>query len=81
MTAVIWNDEKGVHMLTDMHRPPAEGNFCVEHGKAKSMSFLQISLGTCATLTEGTMDIYAVSWRTWKWTKSIFALLGLNYTE
>jgi hypothetical protein len=28
--AVLWRDTRGVHMLTSMHCPPVEGNFCDE---------------------------------------------------
>jgi len=28
MTAVVWKDKRDVHMLTNIHDPPKEGNFC-----------------------------------------------------
>jgi hypothetical protein len=31
LTAMIWKDKGNVNMLTNIH-PPAEGNFCDEHG-------------------------------------------------
>jgi hypothetical protein len=27
-TAVVWKDKQNVNTLTNMHHPPAEGNFC-----------------------------------------------------
>jgi hypothetical protein len=35
LTAVIWKEESDVHILTKMHRPPAEGSFHDKHGKAQ----------------------------------------------
>jgi hypothetical protein len=32
---MIWEDRQSVHILMNMCRPPAEGNFCEEHGKAQ----------------------------------------------
>jgi hypothetical protein len=34
MTVLVWKDKRDVHVLTNMHCPPAEGNFCDEHGNA-----------------------------------------------
>jgi hypothetical protein len=28
MTAVAWKDEQNIKILTNMHRPPPEGNIC-----------------------------------------------------
>lgn len=28
ITAVVWKDNHDMHMLTDIHDPLAEGNFC-----------------------------------------------------
>ncbi|GFG33441.1 hypothetical protein Cfor_12401 [Coptotermes formosanus] len=30
LTAVVWKDKRNVHMLTNIHVAPAEGNFCNE---------------------------------------------------
>jgi len=32
---VIWKDKQDVHILMNMHTPPAEGNFHDEHEKAQ----------------------------------------------
>jgi hypothetical protein len=33
-TAKVWKDKRDVYMLTNIHNPPAEGNFCDESGNA-----------------------------------------------
>jgi hypothetical protein len=35
LTEMIWKDKQDVYTLTDMHRPPTQGNLCDEHGKCK----------------------------------------------
>jgi len=35
LTAVICEDKQDMNMLTNMHRPPREGNFCNEHVNAQ----------------------------------------------
>src|SRR5215510_5163482 len=32
LTAVVWRDKRDVGMLTNIHVPPSNGNFCDEHG-------------------------------------------------
>jgi hypothetical protein len=32
MTAVVWKNNCDVHIRTNIHDPPAEGNFCDESG-------------------------------------------------
>ena len=34
LTAILWRDKRNVHILTNMHDAPAEGNFCDDNGKA-----------------------------------------------
>jgi hypothetical protein len=31
LASVVWKDKGNVNMLTNMHRPPAESNFCDEY--------------------------------------------------
>jgi len=33
MTAIVWKDKLHVNILTNMHSPTMEGNFCDEHGQ------------------------------------------------
>jgi hypothetical protein len=34
MTALVWKDGRDIHMLTNLHIPPAEGSFCDKHENA-----------------------------------------------
>jgi len=34
LTAVMWKDKRDVCLLTNIHDPPREGNYCDEHGNA-----------------------------------------------
>ena len=34
LTAILWRDKRDVRVLTNIHDPPAEGNFCNKNGKA-----------------------------------------------
>lgn len=34
LTALIWKDKRDMRMLTDMHNPRAEGDFCGNSGNA-----------------------------------------------
>jgi hypothetical protein len=34
LTAIVWRDKRDIHMLTNIHNPPAEGNFGDEEGNA-----------------------------------------------
>jgi hypothetical protein len=34
LRAVRWKDRRDVYILTNMHAPPAEGNFIQEYGQA-----------------------------------------------
>jgi len=34
LTAILWRDKHDVRVLTNIHDPPAEGNFCDNSGKA-----------------------------------------------
>jgi hypothetical protein len=32
---MVWKDKHDVYILTNMHKPPTEGNFFDEYGKAQ----------------------------------------------
>jgi hypothetical protein len=38
LTALIMKDKTDVHVLTNMHNPPAEGNFCDDNGNASKIT-------------------------------------------
>ena len=35
LTAILWRNKRDVHILTNIHDPTAEGNFCDNNGKVK----------------------------------------------
>jgi hypothetical protein len=41
MTAMVWKDKRDINLLTNMHHPPATGNFCDEHGNILKPSIIQ----------------------------------------
>jgi hypothetical protein len=41
MTAVVCKDKCEVHMLSNIHDPPAEGNFCEESGNALKPAIME----------------------------------------
>jgi hypothetical protein len=71
---MIWKDKRHVNMLTNMHHPPAEGNFRDEHGNALKPVIIQdykqhmwyVDKSDCM------MNTYYISRQTWKWTKKLF---------
>jgi hypothetical protein len=73
LRAVCWKDKREVYVLSNMHIPPAEGNFKFE-GKAVKPSIIE----DCNThmgyvdLNDRMANSYSISRRTWKWTKKLF---------
>jgi hypothetical protein len=47
-------------VLTDIHKPPVEGNFCNSLGKAEEPAIVMDYLGTCAMSTKGTELLIAI---------------------
>jgi len=48
LTAMILEDKQDMHILTNMQRPSAGGNFCEEHGEDKNLSLLNTTISTCS---------------------------------
>jgi len=72
MTAVIWKDKHNVHMLTNIHYPPAEGNFCDESGNAPKPAIVKDynrHMGYINNWQSGEQLLYQS--RTSKWTKKL----------
>jgi hypothetical protein len=66
-------DKWDVYTLTNMHRPPTQGNLCDKCSKAKQLIVMgYINKG------DRVANSYSFSWRTWKWTKSFFHLLDIT---
>jgi hypothetical protein len=40
MTAILWKDELNVNILTNMHSPTLEYNFCDEHRKTLKLAIM-----------------------------------------
>jgi hypothetical protein len=41
LTAPVWKDKQNINILTHTHHPPAEGNFCDEHGTTLKPALIQ----------------------------------------
>jgi hypothetical protein len=41
LTAMVWRAKCDVHILTNMHHPPTNGNFCDKHGNAIKPEIIQ----------------------------------------
>jgi hypothetical protein len=57
-----------------MHCPPAEGNFCDEHGNAIKPAIVadyNAHMGY-VDKADRTANSYSISRRTWKWTNKLF---------
>jgi len=77
LRAVRWKDRWDVCILTNMHAPPAEGNFTQGSGQAikprvaedynANMGFVDKS--------DRMVNSYGIARRTWKWTKELFSHL------
>jgi hypothetical protein len=74
LTAVVWKDKTGVRLLTNIHNPPTEGNYCDEHGNAIKLAIVAVynrHMGHVDS-TDRMANSYTASLRTWKWTKKLF---------
>jgi hypothetical protein len=70
-TAIPWRDKRDVRVLTNIHGPPAEGNFCDSNWKAirpQIVAEYNRHMGYVDRMTE----TYSINRRTWKWTKKLF---------
>jgi len=41
LTAIMWTDKQNVKILTNMHFPPADGNFCDKHGNVPELAIAE----------------------------------------
>ena len=59
---------------TNMHNPPAKGNFCDEHGNAIKPSNIQDNNRCICYVDKGARmaNNCSISCRTWRWTKKLF---------
>jgi hypothetical protein len=70
----VWKDRRDVRLLTNIHDPPTEGNYCDEHGNAIKPAIVadyNRHMGHVDT-TDRMANSYTAIRRTWKWTKKLF---------
>ena len=74
MIAILWSDKRDVRVLTNIHDPPAEGNFCNNNGKAIKLQIVaDYNRHTgCVDKGDRMAESYSINRRTWKWTKKLF---------
>jgi hypothetical protein len=77
LIATAWKDKQNVNMLTNMHCPPADGNFCNEHGNALKQATAQDCNRhvSYAEKSDHMMTGYFITRCTWKWMKKLFFYL------
>jgi hypothetical protein len=67
-------------ILTNVHKPPQEGNFCDEQGNAIKLDIVAVYNHHMSYVDKGDRiaNRYSVSHQTWKWTKKlVFHVLDL----
>jgi len=71
---IHWKDKRDVYVLTNMHTPPVEGNFCDESGHAVKPHVTEdynAHMGYVDKL-DGMLNSYGTARGTWKWNKKMF---------
>jgi hypothetical protein len=73
LTSIVWKDKRSVTMLKNMHRSPAEGNFCDEHGNALKPAIVQDYNRHMGYIdkSDNMTNSYSRSTCTWKWMKKV----------
>src|SRR5215469_5043098 len=71
---VRWKDKRDVYVLTNMHTPPVEGNFCDESGHAVKPRVIEDYNAHMGYVdkSDRMVNSYGIARRTWKWTKKLF---------
>jgi len=71
---VCWKDKRDVCVLTNMHTPPVEGNFCDESGCAVTLHVIEDYNAHMGYVdkSDRMVNSYGIARRTWKWTKKLF---------
>jgi len=74
LTAILWRDKCDIHILMNIHDPPAEGNFCNNNGKAIKPQIVADYNSHVGYVDKGDRmaNSYSINRRTWKWTKKLF---------
>jgi len=73
LTAILWRDKCDVRVLTNIHDPTAEGNFCY-NGKAIKPQIVADYNHHMGYVDKGDRmaESYSINHHTWKWTKKLF---------
>jgi len=73
LKAVHWKDRWDVHILTNMHAPPFEGNFTDESGQAIKPCVVEDYSAYMGFVdkSDRMVNRYGIARRTWKWTKKL----------
>jgi len=74
LTAILWRDKRDVCILTNIHDPPAEGNFRDNNGKAIKLQIVADYNRHMGYVDKGDRmaNSYSINRCTWKWTKKFF---------
>jgi hypothetical protein len=74
LTDVVWEDKRNVNIFTNMHRPPAEGNFCDQYGNTLKPAIVQDYNGHMGHIdkSDHMTNSYFISRCTWRWMKKLF---------
>jgi len=74
LTTILWRDKRFVHILTNIHDPPAEGNFCDNNGKTIKPQIVADYNRHMGYVHKGDRmaNSYSINLRTRMWTKKLF---------
>ena len=74
LTAILWRDKCEVRVLTNIHDPLAEGNFCDNNEKAIKPQIVANYNRHMGYVDKGhrMTETYSINNCTWKWTKKLF---------
>ena len=74
LRAVLWKYKHDVYILTNMHSPPAEGNFTDDSGHAIKPRVVEDYNAYMEFVykSDRIVNSKGIAWRTWKWTKKLF---------
>ena len=74
LTAILWRDNRDARVFTNIHDPPAEGNFCDNNGKALKPQIVADYNRHMGYVDKGDKmtNSYSINHCTWKWTKKLF---------
>ena len=77
LIAVVWKDKTAMCLLTNIHDPPREGNYCDEHRNAIKLAIVADYNRHMEHVdnSDRITNSYTASCWTWKWAKKLFFCL------